>query len=72
VNTVHVGVGPGPLAFSADGFLLLALDGVSGDVSVVRTISYKPKGEPVTGSLFTVLSAGKQPNAIAVKSFNLK
>jgi YVTN family beta-propeller protein len=67
VNMVRVGVGPGPLALSRDGFLLLAVDGLSGDVSVVRTISYKPKGEPVTGSLFTVMSAGKHPNAIAVK-----
>ena len=69
VNTVRVGDGPGPLAFSDDGFLLLALDGLSGDVSVLRTISYTPKGEPVTGSLFTVLSAGKHPNAIAVMGF---
>jgi DNA-binding beta-propeller fold protein YncE len=72
VNTVHVGDGPGPLAFSADGFLLLALDDASGDVSVVRTISYRPKGEPVTGSLFTVLAAGKHPNAIAVEGFRAK
>ncbi len=69
VNVVRVGVGPGPLALSDNGFLLLAVDGLSGDVSVVRTISYKPKGEPVMGSLFTVLSAGKHPNAIAVKGF---
>jgi hypothetical protein len=37
----------------------------------VRTISYTPQGQPITGSLFTVLSAGKGPNAIAVKSFNV-
>src|ERR1700723_2793460 len=72
VHTVEVGEGPGPLALSDDGFLLLALDALSGDVSVMRTVSYKPKGEPVTGSLFTVLSAGKHPNAIAVMSFRLK
>ena len=69
VHTVQVGDGPGPLALSDDGFLLLALDALSGDVSVVRTISYTPKGEPVTGSLFTVMSAGKHPNAIAVMGF---
>jgi hypothetical protein len=38
----------------------------------VRTISYTPQGQPITGSLFTVLAAGKQPNAIAVKSFDVK
>lgn len=69
VHTVQVGDGPGPLALSSDGFLLLAVDGESGDVSVVRTISYTPRGQAITGSLFTVLSAGKHPNAIAVKSF---
>lgn len=69
VHTVQVGNEPGPLALASNGFLLLALDAGSGDVSVVRTISYKPKGEPVTGSLFTVMPAGKHPNAIAVMGF---
>ncbi len=71
VNTVQVGDGPGPLALSGNGFLLLAVDRAAGDVSVVRTISYTSKGAPITGSLFTVLSAGKKPNAIAVKGFNV-
>lgn len=71
VNTVQVGNGPGPLALSGNGFLLLAVDREAGDVSVVRTISYTPRGQPITGSLFTVLSAGKGPNAIAVKSFDI-
>lgn len=69
---IGVGDGPGPLALSDNGFLLLAVDEKSGDVSVVRTISYTPHGEPVTGSLFTVMSAGKNPNAIAVKSFTIR
>ncbi len=69
INTVQVGDGPGPLALSSDGFLLLAVDTLSGDVSVLRTLSYTPKGQPVTGSLFTVLAAGRDPNAIAVKGF---
>ncbi len=71
VNTVQVGDGPGPLALSSDGFLLLAVDTLSGDVSVLRTLSYTPKGQPVTGSLFTVLAAGRSPNAIAVKGFRV-
>jgi YVTN family beta-propeller protein len=72
INTVQVGDGPGPLALSGNGFLLLAVDRQAGDVSVVRTISYTPHGQPITGSLFTVLSAGRHPNAIAVKSFNVR
>jgi YVTN family beta-propeller protein len=72
INTVQVGEGPGPLALASDGFLLLAVDRAAGDVSVLRTVSYTPKGVPVTGSLFTVLTAGKDPNAIAVKSFSVK
>lgn len=69
---IGVGDGPGPLAFSDNGFLLLAVDEKAGDVSVLRTISYTPKGEAITGSLFTVMSAGKDPNAITVKSFTVK
>jgi YVTN family beta-propeller protein len=72
INTVQVGDGPGPLALSGNGFLLLAVDRQAGDVSMVRTISYTPHGQPITGSLFTVMPAGKQPNAIAVKSFHVK
>jgi YVTN family beta-propeller protein len=72
VNTVHVGDGPDQLAFSADGFLLLAVDTRSGDVSVVRTISYAPNGAAQTGALFTMLPAGKHPNAIAVKAFRIQ
>ncbi|HEX3662728.1 MAG TPA: YncE family protein [Acidobacteriaceae bacterium] len=71
INTVQVGEGPGPLALASGGFLLLAVDRTAGDVSVLRTVSYTPKGVPVTGSLFTVMSAGKEPNAIAVKSFTV-
>jgi YVTN family beta-propeller protein len=71
VNAVQVGDGPGPLALTGNGFLLLAVDRTAGDVSVLRTISYTAKGQPITGSLFTVLSAGKNPNAIAVKGFTV-
>ena len=51
--------------------MLLAVDRQAGDVSMVRTISYTPHGQPITGSLFTVMPAGKQPNAVAVKSFHV-
>jgi YVTN family beta-propeller protein len=70
--SVRVGSGPDALAFSSNGFLLLAADAVSGDVSVVRTQSYASNGAIRIGSLFTMLPAGKRPNAIAVKSFNVR
>ena len=69
INTVHVGDGPDALAFSAEGHLLLAVNARAGGVSVVRTMSYSPKGAQAVGSLFTLLPTGKQPNAIVVKAF---
>jgi YVTN family beta-propeller protein len=72
VNTVPVGGGPDALAFSAEGHLLLIADTRSGDISVVRVISRTPSGTTRTGSLFTMLPAGKQPNAIVVKAFKLR
>ncbi|MGC8548714.1 MAG: YncE family protein [Acidobacteriaceae bacterium] len=72
INTVHVGDGPNALAFSSDGFWLFAADQNSGDVSVVRTLSYTQHGVPVAGRLFTLLPAGSHPNAIVVKAFAVK
>ena len=69
---VRVGGGPDALAFSSDGFLLLAADARSGDVSVVRTQSYASNGAVRIGTLFTMLPAGKRPSAIAIKSFRLR
>jgi YVTN family beta-propeller protein len=60
---IHVGDGPSAMAFSAEGHLLLVVDSRSGDVAVVRTF---------TQSLFTMLSAGRGPNAIAVKAFTVQ
>lgn len=61
-GSVHVGDGPAALAFSASGHLLFVVDARSGDVAVVRTASH---------ALFTMLPAGRSPNAIAVKAFKL-
>jgi YVTN family beta-propeller protein len=61
-GSARVGDGPAALAFSASGQLLLAVDARSNDVAVVRTGSL---------SLFTLLPAGRAPNAIAVKAFKL-
>lgn len=69
IHTVHVGDGPDQLAFSTNGFLLLAVDTRSDDVSVVRTQSYAPNGATQAGALFTMLPAGKHPNDIVVKAF---
>ncbi len=71
INTVHVGGGPDALAFSEEGHLLLATNARSGDVSVVRTLTREPSGTQVFGTLFTLLPAGRQPNAIVVKAFRL-
>ena len=60
--SIHVGDGPSALAFSASGYLLFAVDTRSDDVAVIRT---------GLGSLFTLLSTGRAPNAIAVKAFRL-
>lgn len=71
-NSVRVGGGPDALTFSANGFLLLAANARSGDVSAVRTQSYASNGAVRMGSLFTMLPAGKRPNGIAVKAFRVK
>lgn len=60
---IHVGDGPSAMAFSTAGHLLFVVDSRSGDVAAVRTL---------TRSLFTMLPAGRGPNAIAVKSFKVQ
>jgi YVTN family beta-propeller protein len=70
--TIHVGGGPDALALSADGFLLLAVDAQSGDVSAVRTQSYTSSGAVRIGSLFTMLPAGNRPSSIVVKAFRVR
>jgi YVTN family beta-propeller protein len=62
IGSIRVGDGPSALAFSNSGLLLFSVDTRSGDVAVVRTSSR---------SLFTLLPAGRAPNAIAVKAFRL-
>jgi len=57
---IHVGDGPSALAFSTAGHLLFVVDARSGDVAVVRTLNRQ---------MFTMLPAGRGPNAIAVMSF---
>jgi YVTN family beta-propeller protein len=61
-GSVRVGDGPTALALSNSGLLLFVVDAHSDDVAVVRTASR---------SLFTLLPAGRAPNAIAVKAFKL-
>ncbi len=63
VGSVHVGDGPMALAFSAAGHLLFVADSRSGDVAVVRTASE---------SLFTLLPAGRDPNAMVDKAFKMR
>ncbi|MGO9775918.1 MAG: YncE family protein [Terracidiphilus sp.] len=61
-GSIRVGDGPAALAFSSFGHLLFAVDSSSGDAAVIRT---------ATRSLFTLFPAGRNPNAIAIKSFKL-
>lgn len=70
---VHVGDGPSALAFSTAGHLLLVVDARSGDLALVRTASLAQSNNGSTlHSLFTMLSTGHDPNAIAVKAFSVK
>jgi YVTN family beta-propeller protein len=62
-GAIHVGDGPDAMAFSAAGHLLFVADRRSGDVAVART---------ATKSLFTMLPAGRDPNAIVDKAFKVK
>ena len=68
-GSIHVGDGPSAMAFSTAGHLLLVVDARSGDVAVVRTASCLRT--PVC-SIFTMLPAGRGPNAIAVKGFEVQ
>jgi YVTN family beta-propeller protein len=63
IGSVSVGDGPAAMAFSAAGHLLFIADHRSGDVAVIRTASQ---------SLFTLLPAGRDPNAIVDKAFNVQ
>lgn len=71
IASIHVGDGPSAMAFSSNGYLLFVVDTRSGDVAVVRT------GDVAVARIgfrspFTLLPAGRAPNAIAVKSFKLQ
>ncbi|MGA7339304.1 MAG: YncE family protein [Terracidiphilus sp.] len=63
VGAVHVGDGPAAMAFSGAGHLLFVVDSRSDDVAVVRVAS---------DSLFTMLPAGRDPDAIVVKAFKVQ
>lgn len=63
IGAIHVGDGPAAMAFSAAGHLLFVADSLSGDVAVVRTAAR---------SLFTMLPAGRNPNAIVDKAFKVR
>ena len=62
IGSIHAGDGSSALAFSSSGLLLFVVDTRSGDVAVARTTSL---------SFFTLLPAGRAPNAIALKAFQL-
>lgn len=61
-GSIYGGDGPSDMAFAAEGHLLFVVDSRSGDVAAVRTSTH---------SLFTMLPAGREPNAIAIKAFKI-
>jgi YVTN family beta-propeller protein len=63
IGAISVGDSPSAMAFSAAGHLLFVADQRSGDVAVVRTS---------TQSLFTMLPAARDPNAIVDKAFTVQ
>ena len=75
LSSIHVGDGPAALAFSAAGHLLFVVDSRSGDVAVVRTaVEQLPNSPRNYGErfAFTLLPAGRSPNAIVDKAFTLQ
>jgi YVTN family beta-propeller protein len=70
---VHVGDGPSAMAFSAAGNLLFVVDTRSDDIAVVRTASLDVATiRNSSFSVFTMLPAGRNPNAITDKAFKLQ
>lgn len=73
IGSISVGDGPTAMAFSAAGHLLFVADRRSGDVAVVRTSTPGDKSTTsLPQSLFTLLPAGRDPNAIVDKAFNVQ
>ncbi|MFP5234929.1 MAG: hypothetical protein ACLGSD_03435 [Acidobacteriota bacterium] len=62
-GSIYGGDGPCDMAFAVEGHLLFVVDSRSGDVAAVRTSTH---------SLFTMLPAGREPNAIAIKAFRVR
>ena len=62
VGSIHVGDGPSALALSSAGHLLFVVD---------PGLRRRSRGAHRSRSLFTMLSTGRAPNAIAVKAFKL-
>ena len=65
-NAVHTGPQPDAMALSPGRPVLLVADSKSGDVAVIRT---RDTNGP---ELLTMLPAGAQPNAIAIKAFHVR
>jgi YVTN family beta-propeller protein len=63
IGSALTGSGPDAMAFSKAGHLLFAVDARTGDVAVIRTLSH---------TLLTMLPAGRNPNDIAIESFNAR
>jgi hypothetical protein len=61
------------MAFSAQGHLLFVVDAKSGDVALVRTADLNVATmRTASFSVFTLLPAGRNPNAIVDKAFKVQ
>ncbi len=65
-NSIHTGPQPDAMAMSPQQPVLLVADAKSGDVALIRT---RDNNGP---ELLTMMPAGAQPNAIAIKAFTLR
>jgi YVTN family beta-propeller protein len=75
LSSIHVGDGPAALALSAAGHLLFVADSRSGDVAVARTAAESLPNSPANYGerfAFTLLPAGRDPNAMVDKAFTVK
>ena len=75
LSSFRVGDGPAALAFSAAGHLLFVADSRSGDVAVVRTAMESLPNSPQNYGerfAFTLLPAGRGPNALVDKAFTVQ
>ena len=69
VGSAGVGSHPEAMAFSPNQLLLLVVDTVSNDLTVLALTDRKGRPRPESPQLETMVPLGNQPRAIVVKAF---